>query len=672
MSVSSGGQGTHTVAQDTSGFLSAADQQNISSILAALGWNGTDITYSFPTASSQYGTTATYADPAPFNSFSQLDSAGHSGQVAEVMRAFALVSSYTNLTFTQITETDTTHASIRLANSGTPPTSYTTNLANSDGGDVFYGATGHNPVMGNFDSGQTTLHEIGHALGLKHGQDNTNYGVMNADRLDIEFSLMNYPNYIGSTEGFATASTSPQSYMMYDIAALQYMYGANFGQVGHNAVYTWSATAGTEFVNGVSQGNPVDNHIFETIWTAGANSTYDLSNFAQNQVDDMRPGGWMDFSTTQLADLNAFAPSKPSGEIFARGDIYNALEYNGNSSSLIDNIITGVGNDSITGNAANNTVDGGGGTNTFVETGNHTDHSYTYLSNGYIQIQDLRAGSPDGSDLVKDIQLVQFNDGTFNPVGLLPKPTITGTVANQAVNDNATTDPFALVAISDPNVGQTETVTVTPTLTANGTLSDPNAATDGSTITNGVYKVTGTAAQVTTDLDALIFHPTVHQVAPGNTVTTGFTIAVTNSPLGLTATDSATSVIATAIAVPPTITGTVANQHVLISIAPFKTVVIGDLNFGQTDTVTITQSTPWPIGLNGTLRDPNAHDGSHYVNGVYTVTGTAAQVTADVEGLSWSNGLGTTHFTINVTDTAHQTATDHTVSVIGVSPSSFV
>ena len=108
--------------------------------------------------------------------------------------------------------------------------------------------------------------------------------------------------------------------------------------------------------------------------------------------------------------------------------------------------------------------------------------------------------------------------------------------------------PFALVKISDPNVGQTETVTVTPSQTANGTLFDPNAANNGSTITNGVYKVTGTATQVTADLDALIFHPTPYQVAPDNTVTTGFTIAVTNSPAGLSATDNTTSVIATAIA----------------------------------------------------------------------------------------------------------------------------
>jgi uncharacterized repeat protein (TIGR03803 family) len=126
---------------------------------------------------------------------------------------------------------------------------------------------------------------------------------------------------------------------------------------------------------------------------------------------------------------------------------------------------------------------------------------------------------------------------------------ITGTVVNQAVNDNATIDPFAHVVITDLNAGQTETVTITPSNIANGTLSDPNAATDGSAISNGVYAVTGTAAAVTADLDALVFHPTDHQVAPGSTVTTGFTIAVTDTA-GQTASDSATSVVATAVATP--------------------------------------------------------------------------------------------------------------------------
>ena len=103
---------------------------------------------------------------------------------------------------------------------------------------------------------------------------------------------------------------------------------------------------------------------------------------------------------------------------------------------------------------------------------------------------------------------------------------------------------------------------------------------------------------------------------------------------------------------------------------PFQHVVIGDTNPGQTENVTITQTSDFPRPANGTLWDPSAFtDGSTIgvLDNVFKVAGTAAQVTAAVEGLMWTNGLGTTHFTITVTDTLGLTATDHITSVIGIS-----
>ena len=235
---------------------------SIDGLISGTAWSSTALTYSFPTTGADYGTQATYGDPAPFNGFAVLNAA----QQSEVLRAFSLLSSYTKLTFTKITETTTTHATIRLADSSSPPTAYAYNPnSGQTGGDVFYGQTGENPAMGNFDSAQAILHEIGHAVGLKHGQDNTEYGTEPAAQLDIEYSVMNYPNYIGSKEGYATAAFSPETYMQDDIAVLQYLYGENLGNFGQSLTYTWSSTTGEEFINGVSQGKPFTNDIFETV-----------------------------------------------------------------------------------------------------------------------------------------------------------------------------------------------------------------------------------------------------------------------------------------------------------------------------------------------------------------------------------------------------------------------
>jgi hypothetical protein len=65
---------------------------------------------------------------------------------------------------------------------------------------------------------------------------------------------MTYASYLGANTSGATvawAGSSPQSYMMFDIAALQALYGANFSKVGTSATYTWNNTTGQESINGL-------------------------------------------------------------------------------------------------------------------------------------------------------------------------------------------------------------------------------------------------------------------------------------------------------------------------------------------------------------------------------------------------------------------------------------
>ena len=247
-----------------------------------------------------------------------------------------------------------------------------------------------------------------------------------------------------------------------------------------------------------------------------------------------------------------------------------------------------------------------------------------------------------------------------------PPPVIGGTVAGQNTTDVTALSPFSTVTITDPNVGQSETITITLSAAANGTLS--NLGGGSYNATTGVYTDTGAPTAVTAAVDGLVFTPTAHQVASSQTVTTTFTISDIDTA-GATVIDSTTTVIATSTGEPLSITGSAAGQTTndITPLTPFSKVTITDPNPGQTETVTVTLSAPANGGLS------NLGGGSyHATTGVYTDTGTAAAVTAALDGLVFTptalqaqaGQTVTTNFTIQDTDTAGQSASDSATSVI--------
>ena len=245
------------------------------------------------------------------------------------------------------------------------------------------------PSLGNY-AHLTFLQAIGQSLGLKPAS--TPGGVAGVavpeDRDSLEYTVMSGRTYPGGPTGAFGAGTyaagifdHPQTYMALDIQALQRLYGADYSTNATNSVYRWDPATGTMSINGVAQSvpgqyldlqeepdswndgypkkiHPGANKIFLTIWDGGGTDSYDLSNYTGDVSVDLSPGGHSLFSQAQRANLG--------NGIFAQGNVYNSYLYKDNPASLIENAVTGSGNDTLRGNSADNSLNGNTGADTMI------------------------------------------------------------------------------------------------------------------------------------------------------------------------------------------------------------------------------------------------------------------------------------------------------------------
>ena len=314
----------------------------IEALIGAHKWSNTTITYSFLTRVPDYypGNAEERYQFTPFNET----------QKAAARRALQLYSEISGLNFVEVSD-EGEGGTIRFGTANMQHGGAHAYFPHSDlrGGDVWL----NNRFSANLTQTDgsygfhTMVHEIGHALGLKHpGNYNAGGGGANGPYLDPEldnnqYTIMSYNDHQGSL----VYNETP---MLYDIAAIQSLYGANYDTRAGDTTYGWNA----------------DRAFVETIWDGGGTDTIDASNQVFSSVINLNEGNF-----SSIGHNGDFASRAVNNLAIAYGvTIENAVGGSGND-FLIGNNVSNI----LVGGSGNDTLAGGSGYDVLVgETGNDT------------------------------------------------------------------------------------------------------------------------------------------------------------------------------------------------------------------------------------------------------------------------------------------------------------
>ncbi len=257
----------------------------------------------------------------------------------------------------------------------------------------------------NFDS---LIHEIGHALGLKHPFSGD--AIIPVQYDSEQYTVMSYtsptkdiwPTVARSGSRYSVTSefVNPESPMVVDVAAIQYMYGKNSSHRFGNDIYKIDA----------------DSPFFKTIWDAGGIDTIDASAFAEPCTIDLNPGSysslgfrsnWFDFK--HINWTNPYDDNEIYDGTNNLGIAFDCWIENVNGGSGNDRIIGNEKSNEIRGNGGSDTIDGGLGIDIFICKGKKSEYQLIKSSGDTWRISDQQSGR-DGSDLLTRVERIKFSD----------------------------------------------------------------------------------------------------------------------------------------------------------------------------------------------------------------------------------------------------------------------
>jgi serralysin len=355
---------------------------------------GVALTYSFQNEESVWPTYGPADEPA--YAATPL-SAGQIAAIEEALLAWAAVA---DISFEEVIDSATEAGDLRFATTAYPDTFAHAYLPSdfAYGGDAWF--LGDDETLLDATPGGygylTFLHEIGHTLGLKHPHDDDNgFPAVAPSKDSKSFSVMSYRDFPGQDIEVKPGSTYywytdfyPTTPMLHDVAAIQYLYGANTSDTS-DSVYQWDT----------------DEQIYETIWDAGGEDTISWANQSSAALVNLNDGEWSklgppihvmtDEDEVAGIHFNGFTAAIAFGAM-----IENAIGGEGDD-TLIGNegenlLEGGNGNDSLVGGSGNDTLDGGAGDDVFfvdslddLVIGGAGDDTVHALLDGYVQPGDV-------------------------------------------------------------------------------------------------------------------------------------------------------------------------------------------------------------------------------------------------------------------------------------------
>jgi hypothetical protein len=284
-------------------------------------------------------------------------------------------------------------------------------------GDVYINLLSEGAYLRSYDPGSEgwflLLHELGHAIGLKHPHDDGGTGrptfsELGMSRFDIDIAtVMSYDDWAD----WNRLEWDPASPMILDVLAVQYLYGKNLSTFSGNSNHTLTQT-----------------NFYVTLWDASGDDKISLSSdFYSGWTIELPTTAWSKQVDTKVGfavPSSELAQNLPKTLFWLAGD-YEHIEGSNYADSITGNQFSNGlsgnrGNDTIVGSLGNDTIDGGQGIDTASFEGELASYNLTYNSNTKILTITDRISGRDGTDSLYSVEYLAFSDVTKSSESFIP------------------------------------------------------------------------------------------------------------------------------------------------------------------------------------------------------------------------------------------------------------